>query len=214
MTLSRRQLAIYAGLAVVVLVVGVRSLSAGGDGGDEGAPLLLADAPSAAPASPSPSAAVDVAVHVCGAVRHPGVYVLPAGSRVIDAVERAGGAAPKAALDGLNLAALVTDGQQVVVPTEAAPGAAAGAAVAATAAGAAAGPAAGAAAAGASSGPVNLNTATLEQLDTLPGVGPSTAQKIIDFRTANGSFSSVDQLNDVSGIGEVRFAELKDLVTI
>jgi len=136
-------------------------------------------------------------VHVVGAVRRPGLYRLPSGSRVNDAVERAGGATHKANLAGINLAAPLADGLQVVVPGKM-PGA---------------GPVAAAGAGGgASSGPLDLNSATLEQLETLPGVGPVTAQKILDYRTQHGAFTSVQELDAVPGIGPSHMAQLKGLV--
>jgi competence protein ComEA len=138
-------------------------------------------------------------VDVVGKVANPGVYRLPGGSRVADAVQAAGGALPGVDLSTLNLAALVSDGQQVAVGVPGAP------VVAADGAGAGS---------GASSGPVNLNTATEAQLDTLPGVGPVLAQHILDWRNAHGQFASVDQLREVSGIGEAKFADLKSLVTV
>jgi competence protein ComEA len=139
-------------------------------------------------------------VHVVGAVRRPGLYRLPEGSRVDDAVTRAGGPKPKAELALVNLAAPVADGQQVIVPTR-------GQAAAAPAP-------AGAESRGLASATVHLNSATLEQLDTLPGVGPVTAQKILDYRTANGAFHSVDELDAVSGIGPARLAEIRPLVDL
>jgi len=142
-----------------------------------------------------------VVVHVAGAVRRPGVYRLREGRRVGDAVRRAGGGRPGADLDAVNLAAKVTDGQQVLVPVRAAaapPGTAGAAAGTATAPGV----------------PLNLNTATLEQLDTLDGVGPATAQKILDARTARGGFRSVDELGDVPGIGPKRLAVLREKVRV
>lgn len=132
-------------------------------------------------------------VHVVGAVRQPGLYRLARGKRVADAVARAGGATGKADLALINLAAPVADGQQVVVPARAPPGAA---------------PAAGEAA----GGPVHLNSATVEQLDTLPGVGPVTAQKIVDYRKQHGSFGSVRELDAIPGIGPARLAQLSELV--
>ncbi|MGA9761450.1 MAG: ComEA family DNA-binding protein [Gaiellaceae bacterium] len=138
-------------------------------------------------------------VDVSGAVRRPGVYELPAGSRINDALLKAGGETEKADLTLVNRAASVTDGQQVLVP-EKVPATS----VAATAAASAGGSAAAA--------PIHLNSATLEQLDELPGVGPSTAQRIIDYRTANGPFKTVDELDSVSGIGPAKLAELRDLV--
>jgi len=136
-------------------------------------------------------------VDVSGAVRRPGLYRLPDGARVNDALVKAGGATGKADLTLINRAATLTDGQQVLVPLK----------VSATAAPAPAG------SSGTPTGtPVHLNSATLEQLDALPGVGPATAQRIIDYRTANGSFKSVDELDAVSGIGPAKLAELRDLV--
>jgi competence protein ComEA len=134
-----------------------------------------------------------VYVDVVGAVRRPGLYRIRSGARVADALGRAGGATRRADLELINLAALVADGEQVVVPRR-------GAATAS-----AAGPAA-------PSGPVHLNSATLEQLDSLPGVGPVTAQKILDYRTKHGGFDSVDALDAVPGIGPARLADLRPLV--
>jgi competence protein ComEA len=139
-------------------------------------------------------------VHVAGAVARPGVYKLPAGARADDAVQRAGGPTRRADLGGLNLAAKVEDGRQVLVPQRAPRGSAG----AVTSAGAT--PAEGQ--------PINLNTATLEQLDTLDGVGPATAQKIVDFREEHGGFGSVEDLGQISGIGEKRLAALREKVTV
>jgi competence protein ComEA len=135
-------------------------------------------------------------VDVVGAVRRPGLYRLAHGARVADAVARAGGPTRKAQLELVNLAAPVADGEQVVVPRRGA-----GAAIA--------GPAG---VAGATAGPVHLNTATLEQLDGLPGIGPVTAQKILDYRQQHGAFASVDELDAVPGIGPARLDQLKGLV--
>lgn len=155
-------------------------------------------AATAGPAATGPPLVVDV----IGKVRHPGLYVLPAGARVYDAVLAAGGALRGISLDTLNLAAKVSDGQQIAVGV----GGAGPAPVV--------GSNAGSSTAGGPSGPVNLNTATLEQLDALPGVGPVLAQHIVDWRTAHGSFGSVDQLRRVSGIGDAKFATLRPLVTV
>jgi competence protein ComEA len=144
-------------------------------------------------------------VHVAGAVRHPGVYRLPPGARVKDAVGRAGGARPRADVNAINLAAKVVDGQQVVVPSRGAGG---------TGAAATGAPAetAGVGAASAPGPPISLNNATAEQLDTLDGVGPATAQKIIAWRTQHGGFRSVADLGQVPGIGPKKLAALKDRV--
>ena len=157
-------------------------------------------APSASSSSSASPAAGRVTVDVAGKVRRPGVTTLPAGSRVIDALRRAGGARGGVDLTGLNLARVLVDGEQILVGR--APPVGGLAASASTA-----GPAA-------TSALVNLNTATEEQLDTLPGVGPVTAQKIIAWRTAHGAFSSVDELLEVDGIGDKTLADLAPLVTL
>lgn len=188
---TRRLLAV--GLFVLALVaVGIRHLR-------PEHPAALAVAPiraAASSASARPRAAPAVVVDVEGAVRRPGLVRLPPGSRVADAVARAGGTARHADRSGVNLAAPVSDGQQVVVPR-------AGAAVGAPAA--ASGPAS-------ATGPVSLSSATAEQLDTLPGVGPVTAQKIVDYRSQHGAFHSVDELDAIPGIGPARLADLRGLV--
>lgn len=153
--------------------------------------------PAAVPVTTAPS--TRFIVHVVGAVRRPGLYRLEEGARVQDAVSRAGGPSRKADLALINLAAPLADGQQIVVPRRGAAGAAA------------AGGAAGAGTPGAA-GPVHLNSATLEQLDALPGVGPVTAQKILAYRQEHGPFTSVDELDAVSGIGPARLDTLRDLV--
>ena len=161
----------------------------------------------AAPLPPPPEGAgvtglpsARVVVHVVGAVRSPGLYRLEQGSRIADAVARAGGATRKADLAMVNLAAPLADGEQVVVPKRGPPGGPGGGA-----GGSAATP-------GVPAGPVHLSTATLEQLDSLPGVGPVTAQKILDYRQEHGAFSSVDELDAVPGIGPARMDTLRDLV--
>jgi competence protein ComEA len=140
-------------------------------------------------------------VHVAGAVRRPGVYRLAAGARARDAVRRAGGATAKGDANAINLAAVVQDGAQVLVPRRAA---AAAGAVAVSPGGAPAAPAA----------PVNLNSATAEELQTLDGVGPATAADIIDYRTQNGGFRSVDDLDQVPGIGPKTMEALRDKVVV
>ncbi len=140
-------------------------------------------------------------VDVVGRVRRPGVYRLPPGARVDDAVRVAGGVLPGTDLTGLNLARKLLDGEQIAVGVAGAP---AGPAPATGSSGGADAPAA----------PVDLNSATLEQLDALPGVGPVLAQHILDWRAAHGRFDTVDQLNQVSGIGPAKFADLRPLVTV
>jgi competence protein ComEA len=157
------------------------------------------------PVAASPSRR-SLVVHVVGAVRHPGLLRLRDGARVADAVARAGGATRGADLAGLNLAAPLVDGVQVLVPLRAPPAAAAGAPEDGTA------PAPGSAYAGAAGKP-SLATATAEELDELPGVGPITAQKILDYRAEHGPFRSVDDLDAVPGIGPARIEQLRDLVT-
>jgi len=151
-------------------------------------------------ASPTPSATV-VVVDVQGRVRRPGIVRLPAGSRVVDAVRAAGGATRPESTRGLNLARVLADGEQLVV--EATPNA-----------GAAPGVAPPGASAPAPGGLVDLNNATLEQLDALPGVGPVLAQRIIDFRTEHGRFTAVDELQEVAGIGPAKFASLERKVRV
>jgi competence protein ComEA len=141
-------------------------------------------------------------VHVAGAVRRPGVYRLSTGARVQDAVRRAGGARPGADVNAINLAAKVADGPPVVVPVRAPRGAAPATAAAAG----------GASAAGRGSTPISLNSATAEQLDTLDGVGPATARKIIEWRTQHGGFRSVADLGQVPGIGPKKLAALREQV--
>jgi competence protein ComEA len=136
----------------------------------------------------------DVIVHVAGAVADPDVYRLPAGSRVDDAVRRAGGATAQADAQGLNLAARLTDGQQVVMPSRT-PGPA--------------GVVAGSGGAGTADAPIGLGTATVEELDTIEGIGPVTAEKIIEFRDQHGGTSSVDQLDQIDGIGPATMESLR-----
>lgn len=161
-----------------------------------------------APGSAQAAAGPDLIVDVVGKVRQPGIVTVPKGSRVYQAIEAAGGLKGRVDTTALNLARELTDGEQILVgldPVEvsAAPGAA-------SAPGAAA-PGVGAPAQGIK---VNLNTATAEQLDTLPGVGPVTAQAILGWRQTNGRFGAVDDLLDVKGIGEATLAELRDLVVV
>ncbi len=150
-----------------------------------------------------------IAVHVAGAVAHPGVVELGAGSRVIDAVEAVGGAHADADLDRLNLAAKLADGERVYVPKvgEADPGAALGS-------GGASATGAGNSDGGTPVGKLNLNTATEAQLEALPGIGPTYAQSILAERQRRGGFKSVNELRGVRGIGDKRFAELAPLVTV
>jgi competence protein ComEA len=215
----RKQLLVYIAIGIVVIAIGARFLFSGhsssNDGAASGVALAAPSPPAAAASSASaaPSAPAEVVVDVAGAVVRPGVYRLPSGARVCDALDLAGGTTARAQTAAVNLAARLVDGQQIVIPEKGPAGSPAGTGVPAAGAGAAVTGPSGSAGTGPAM-PVNLNTATLEQLDTLSGVGPSTAQKIIDYREQNGGFRSVDELQEVSGIGDVKFAALKDLVTI
>ncbi|MFJ7294038.1 helix-hairpin-helix domain-containing protein [Streptomyces collinus] len=172
-----------------------------------GAAGMPAGAPSGAASGSDKAGTAAIVVDVSGKVRDPGIHRLPAGSRVADALHAAGGVKPGTNTDGLNRARFLVDGEQVIVGGPAPVG---GTGAGGTAPGSAAGAAAGAAAAPAA--PVPLNTATADQLDTLPGVGPVLAQHIIDYRTQHGGFRSVDELREVNGIGDRRFADLRNLV--
>lgn len=165
-----------------------------------GTPAAAPMASGGSPAGASPSA-TSVVVDVAGKVRHPGVVHLPPGSRVIDAIHAAGGAKPGAPLTSLNLARVLVDGEQIVVGTSAAPTAAAV-------------PPPGASPGVSAGTTVSLNTATSDQLEALPGIGPALAERILDYRTQHGGFRSIDELQDVSGIGPKRFADLKSEVTL
>jgi competence protein ComEA len=185
--LDRRKVLAAVAVLVLLLVLGGRLLGRSG-GASVPPPVRIA--------SPEHTLAkARLVVDVAGAVRRPGLYRLPEGSRVADALARAGGATRKAQLELVNLAARVADGEQIVVPRRGA-----GGAVAASGDGSA------------QSGPVHLNGATLEQLDALPGVGPVTAQKILDYRQQHGSFGSVDELDAIPGIGPARLEQLRGLV--
>ncbi len=225
----------YAAVLAAVLLVGFRALGGGGpepaagpparivvdgaptaqDGRSAGTPVPMPPtAGGAAPsATPAPGQAGGVTVHVAGAVRRPGLYTLAPGARIDDAVRTAGGPTRRADLAAVNLAAPAEDGRQVLVPERGAPtrppaptsgtDPTAGATLSAGTPGAAP-----------PSAPIDLNTATLEQLDTLDGVGPATARKILEHRAASGGFRSVDELDQIPGIGEKRLASLRAQVTV
>jgi competence protein ComEA len=199
--ISRPQLALYAVIAVVIGLVGARFLTHGSSasGTASGAAATSGGAQRAgAPHAMTvgTSSGQPSVVNVTGAVRRPGVFRLRAGARVQDAVRRAGGAGPRADLSAVNLAAKVSDGAQILVlergqTTAAAASSSAGAAAAAPAQ------------------PVNLNTATVEQLDALDGIGPTTAQKIVGYRQQHGGFGSVGELDRIPGIGAKKVAALR-----
>jgi competence protein ComEA len=194
--LSRSQLAVYGAVAMALLLLGARAIRAEGSGGSGYSPSSSSSSSSSSGSSGftlgSGGSGGDVVVDVTGAVARPGVYRLPGGARVTDAVQRAGGATGGAMLEAINLAARLADGQQVVVPKKGPAGA----------------PPATAGTAG-EEGPISLGTATVEQLDTIDGIGPVTAQDIVEFREQHGGLSSVDQLDQVSGIGPATMESLR-----
>jgi len=188
--LSRTQIVVYGAIAVALLLVGARAIRAEG-GAERSFAAASGDGTSADAGFSLSGQASDVVVDVTGAVSRPGVYRLPAGSRVEDAIRRAGGVAAKAELEAINRAARLADGQQVVVP-ERGP---AGVAVAV--------------AGGEEEGPISLGTATIAQLDTIEGIGPVTAEDIVEFRDQHGGLASVDQLDQVPGIGPATMESLR-----
>jgi len=192
---SRSQIAVYGAIAVALLLLGARAIRAEGNSGEVSSSYSSDGGDYSSSGGDGFSvdksgSGGDVVVDVTGAVARPGVYRLPAGARVTDAVERAGGASGGALLEAINLAARLADGQQVVVPKRGPAGAPL-------------------AAAAGEEGPISLGTATVEQLDTIDGIGPVTAQDIIDFRDEHGGLSSIDQLDQVSGIGPATMESLR-----
>jgi len=194
LTLTRTQLAlVVVPLVALLTVVGSRLAGIGATTGPSAVAQLT---PRGDGSSGGAAPSARLFVHVVGAVRRGGLFRLPEGSRVADALARAGGPTARADLTAVNLAAPLVDGQQVVVPRRGPQGAAA--------------VGAGGVGAGAR---VSLAVATVDQLDELPGIGPVTAQKIVDWRTTHGPFRSVDDLDAVPGIGPARIEQLRDLVT-
>ena len=182
----------YIAAAVVLAVVAWRLGPGAGAGGGGGQPARVAvSVPAGADAPSAPRGLV----HVAGAVRRPGVYSIAPGARVVSVIRRAGGPTRRADLSALNLAAVLQDGQQVLVPSRA-PAGAAGPGSPATAGG----------------GPVSLSSADAAALDGLDGIGPTLAARIVEWRAAHGGFSSVDQLLEVPGIGPARLESLKSQV--
>ncbi|WP_229051428.1 ComEA family DNA-binding protein [Aeromicrobium sp. Leaf350] len=180
---------------VVAVVVGAAVVLAWSvlSGRPQADPAGVGDAPAVSEATEGPVETGEIVVDVAGLVQRPGIVALPAGSRVHEAIEAAGGLAGVVDTSGLNLARKLVDGEQVLVGVA---------------------PVAPAGSGSTPGGATNLNTATADELDELPGVGPVTAQSIIDWRTENGSFTSVDDLLEVRGIGEATLADLRDLVTV
>jgi competence protein ComEA len=198
--LTRSQLLVYGAVAVALLLIGARWVRSSDDRAPSPGGVSYSSGSGSSSSSRSEAFNVDpqgggedAVVDVTGAVSDPGVYRLPAGSRVNDAVQRAGGATAKANVQAINLAARLTDGQQVVVPAKA-PTAAAVPAMGETAT---------------DTGPISLGTATVADLDTIEGIGPVTGQNIIDFRDQHGGISSIDQLDQISGIGPATMEALR-----
>jgi competence protein ComEA len=194
-SLSRSQLLVYGAVAVTLLLVGARWIRSADEPGSAAGGVSLSPASdSSGSFGVDAQGGEDVVVYVAGAVSEPDVYRLPAGSRVNDAVQRAGGPTARAEVEGLNLAARLTDGQQIVMPSSAA---------------GPAGQVAGSGDAGTMDAPIGLGTATVEELDTIEGIGPVTAEKIIEFRDQHGGTSSVDQLDQIDGIGPATMDALR-----
>jgi competence protein ComEA len=189
LTPAQRRVVVGVVLLGALLVLGVPRLLHRGSA-PVAVPVLRAPRPAQAASSRA-----KIVVDVAGAVRRPGLHALVPGTRIADALAAAGGATRRADVNAVNLAAPVADGEQIVVPAR-------GTGTAGGSGGATPSPTA----------PLDLNTASLEQLDGLPGIGPTTAQKILDYRQAHGSFRSVDELDAVPGIGQGRLAQLKGLV--
>lgn len=210
---------VVAMLVVIAMASGLAMASVGGRSGNVSFERVEDSGSSAEPgsgdlsddasdeSSSKASVETEVYVDVDGAVARPGVYRLKDGARVSQAIDAAGGLTAEADVTGLNRASKVTDGQKIYVPTV-------GEQQASLAAGGPEGGAAAVSGAGASSGLVNINTASAAELQTLSGIGPSMAQSIIDERTQNGAFASVDDLMRVSGIGEKKLAKIKDCICV
>ncbi len=198
--MSRAQIAVYAAIGIVLVLLGIRAVRAplGADGGGEGGSgggVRLAGAPVGSEGGPAPSDG-DVVVHVAGAVAEPDVYRLPAGSRVADALDRAGGVTGRGDANAINLAARLADGQQVVVPERVRGSGSAGSATAS-----------------AEDGPISLGSADQAALETIDGIGPATAAAIIAYRDEHGGVGSIEELDEVPGIGPATIAALSDRLT-
>jgi competence protein ComEA len=192
-TVSRVQLAVYAAIGVVLLLLGVRAVRESGGEADAATPgVRLSSAPVGSDGGGAAASGGDLVVHVTGEVEEPGVYRLPAGSRVAAALDRAGGASGKGDPNAINLAARLADGQQVVVPAKAGS------------------PAAATAAAVAEDAPISLGSADQADLETIEGIGPVTAADILAYRDEHGGISSIDELDEVPGIGPATLESLRD----
>ena len=201
LVLTRRRVLTAGLLVLLVVLLGARFLLHGPATSTALERPIVGSAESGSRGSAEPPGSSRLVVYVVGAVHRPGLYRVPTGSRVADAVARAGGLTRRADPAGVNLAAPVADGEQLVVPARL-PVEVALAQGAPVPGGGGSAPA----------GPVQLSVATVEQLDSLPGIGPVTAQKIVDYRTAHGAFHSVDELDEVPGIGPARVEQLRGLV--
>jgi len=186
MGMSRLQVAVFAAIGVALLLLGIRAVREGGGTPADAAGPPLAAEPVGGGAMPANG---DVVVHVAGAVGEPGVYRMPAGSRVADAVERAGGPSGNAVPDAINLAARLADGQQVVVPAR---GSAEGITV------------------GSEDGPISLGSADQADLETIEGIGPVTAADIIAFRDEHGGVAAIEELDEIPGIGPATIESLSE----
>lgn len=192
-SISRQQLIAWSAVGLVILLIGANYLRG----------QITSRSPAEASVvtvglkedHPAP-----IKVHMAGAVARPGLYEFASGDRVADALQRAGGPLPTADLTQINLAAKLADGQQVIVPAQGTPPAA--------------GTGAGSGAQGGAGQPINLNSATLDQLEQLNGIGPITAQKILDYREAHGGYKSVEELLEVPGIGPVKFEQIKGQICV
>jgi competence protein ComEA len=200
--IDKGKLVTYAAVGLLLLAIALRLHAHGGGGGPPATVSLAPAGGGRAPAAATPAPVRELWVDVAGAVRRPGLYKLPAGSRLAVAVERAGGVSRHGDETGVNLASPLHDGQQVIVPRRGAAGMAASAGGGAAGAGGAAG----------TSGPVSLGQATEAQLETLDGIGPALAGRILEYRQQHGGFRSIDELKEVSGIGDKRFEALRGSV--
>jgi len=196
-----------AGVVAVGLLVFLAVLALGSEGGaGDAAPVEISGGQQAAGNPRGPKRSAGIYVHVAGEVIRPGLFRIPKGARVALAVHRAGGPTARAEMAAVNLAQRLSDGQQVIVPKVGAAPVAAAPVAGGSAAGAGA-------TGGTAEAPLSLATATPEQLEELDGIGPTLAERIIEFRDENGGFRSVGQLQEVEGIGEKRYAALKEAVT-